>query len=114
MRWYSWSTFGGIGEVMVEPRWISWGPDASVAVLAYDDTLVFCRSQPTFSAFASLPLNVRILVYSCDNKCRMSTTGMLLVVCMDLHYNMLHKYPSVYERSFSLANAELDVKGSRC
>ncbi|BDA49478.1 hypothetical protein COCOBI_14-0960 [Coccomyxa sp. Obi] len=56
MRWYSWSTYGGIGEVMVEPRWISWGPDASVAVLAYDDTLVFCRTQPTFSAFASLPL----------------------------------------------------------
>ncbi len=61
MRWYSWSTYGGIGEVMVEPRWISWAPDASVAVLAYDDTLVLCRTRPTFSAFASLPLKVPML-----------------------------------------------------
>lgn len=58
MRWYSWKTYGGIGGVMVEPHWVSWAPDASVAVLAYDDTLVFCRTQPTFSAFASLPLKV--------------------------------------------------------
>ncbi len=43
---------------MVEPRWVSWSPDASVAVLAYEDTLVFCRTQPSFSAFASLPLKV--------------------------------------------------------
>lgn len=58
LRFYSWKTHGGVGEALVEPRWISWDPDTAVAALAYSDAIVFCSTQPSFSAFASLPLQV--------------------------------------------------------
>ncbi len=58
LRFYSWKSYGGVGEALVEPRWISWDPDTSVAALAYPDAIVFCRAQPSFSAFASLSLQV--------------------------------------------------------
>lgn len=59
MRLYSWRTGEGCGEVFVAPRWLAWAPDGQAAALAYADALVLCRTQPAFSAFASLPLRVR-------------------------------------------------------
>ena len=62
MRMYSWKTWEGIGEVLVEPCWIAWDSDASVAALAYHDSLVLCRTQPSLSAFATLSLQVRSVI----------------------------------------------------
>ena len=43
---------------MVEPKWIQWDPDVTVAALAYADSLVLCRARPTFKAIASLSIQV--------------------------------------------------------
>ncbi|KAK9822211.1 hypothetical protein WJX81_006190 [Elliptochloris bilobata] len=56
MRLYSWRTGEVCSEVLVAPRWLAWAPDGQALALAYPDALVLCRTQPAFSAFASLPL----------------------------------------------------------
>ena len=58
MRFYSWKTWEGVGDLVAEPRWLAWDPDAALAALAYHDAVVLCRTQPTFSAMASLPIQV--------------------------------------------------------
>ena len=58
MRFYSWKTWEGVGDLVAEPRWLAWDPDAAMAALAYHDAVVLCRTQPTFSAMASLPIQV--------------------------------------------------------
>ena len=60
MRFYSWKTWEGVGDLVAEPRWLAWDPDASMAALAYSDAVVLCRAQPTFSAIASLSIQVSI------------------------------------------------------
>ena len=58
MRFYSWKTWEGVGDLIAEPRWLAWDPDASMAALAYPGAVVLCRAQPTFSAIASLSIQV--------------------------------------------------------
>lgn len=58
MRFYSWKTWEGVGDLIAEPRWLAWDPDASMAALAYPGSVVLCRAQPTFSAVASLSIQV--------------------------------------------------------
>jgi len=58
MRFYSWKSWEGVGDLIAEPRWLAWDPDASMAALAYSDAVVLCRAQPTFSAVASLSIQV--------------------------------------------------------
>jgi hypothetical protein len=58
MRLYSWETFSGVGEALVEARWVAWDLDAGIAALAYSDAVVLCCTQPAFSAFASLSIQV--------------------------------------------------------
>ncbi len=43
---------------MVEPKWVQWDPDVTVAALAYSDSLVLYRARPTFKAMASLSIQV--------------------------------------------------------
>ena len=43
---------------MVEPKWMQWDPDVTVAAMAYPDSLVLCRVRPTFKAIASLAIPV--------------------------------------------------------
>lgn len=54
MQFYSWQKFGPVGSPLVEPKWIEWDPDVTVAALAYPDSLVLCRLRPTFKPIASL------------------------------------------------------------
>ena len=58
MQFYSWQRFRPVGPPMVEPKWIQWDPDVTVAALAYPDSLVLCRVRPTFKAIASLAIPV--------------------------------------------------------
>ena len=58
MRFYSWTSWEGVGDLIAEPRWLAWDPDASMAALAYSDAVVLCRAQPTFLAVASLSIQV--------------------------------------------------------
>lgn len=44
---------------MVEPKWVQWDPDVTVAALAYSDSLVLYRARPTFKAMASLSIQVQ-------------------------------------------------------
>ena len=59
MQFYSWQKYTPVGSLMVEPKWIQWDPDVTVAALAYADSLVLCRARPTFKAIASLSIQVR-------------------------------------------------------
>ena len=59
MQFYSWQRFRPVGPPMVEPKWIQWDPDVTVAALAYPDSLVLCRVRPNFKAIASLAIPVR-------------------------------------------------------
>ena len=61
MQFYSWQKFGPVGSPLVEPKWIQWDPDVTVAALAYPDSLVLCRLRPTFKPIASLSIQVRLL-----------------------------------------------------
>ena len=58
MQFYSWQKNTPVGTPMVEPKWIQWDPDVTVAALAYADSLVLCRARPTFKAIASLSIQV--------------------------------------------------------
>ena len=58
MQFYSWQKYTPVGTPMVEPKWIQWDPDVTVAALAYADSLVLCRARPTFKAIASLSIQV--------------------------------------------------------
>lgn len=58
MQFYSWQKYVPVGSPMVEPKWIQWDPDVTVAALAYADSLVLCRARPTFKAIASLSIQV--------------------------------------------------------
>ena len=62
MRFYSWKTWEGVGDLIAEPRWLAWDLDASTAALAYSDAVVLCRAQPMFSAIASLSIQVSIFL----------------------------------------------------
>ena len=61
MRMYSWATWEGVGEALAAPAWLAWEGDASAVALAYPDALVVCRTQPSLSAIATLPLQVSAL-----------------------------------------------------
>ena len=58
MQFYSWQKYTPVGTPMVEPKWIQWDPDVTLAALAYADSLVLCRARPTFKAIASLSIQV--------------------------------------------------------
>lgn len=58
MQFYSWQKYVPVGTPMVEPKWIQWDSDVTVAALAYADSLVLCRARPTFKAIASLSIQV--------------------------------------------------------
>jgi hypothetical protein len=58
MRMYSWASWEGVGEGLVDPNWLAWAPDGSALALGYADALLLCRTQPAFGAIASLPLQV--------------------------------------------------------
>ena len=58
MQFYSWQKYTPVGSAMVEPKWIQWDPDVTVAALAYADSLLLCRARPTFKAIASLSIQV--------------------------------------------------------
>ena len=66
MRFYSWKTWEGVGDLIAEPRWLAWDPDASMAALAYPGSVVLCRAQPTFSAVALLSIQVAHLNRKCS------------------------------------------------
>ncbi len=59
MQFYSWQQFRPVGPPMVEPKWVQWDPDVTVAALAYSDSLVLYRARPTFKAMASLSIQVQ-------------------------------------------------------
>lgn len=56
MQFYSWQQFRPVGPPMVEPKWVQWDPDVTVAALAYSDSLELYRARPTFKAMASLSI----------------------------------------------------------
>lgn len=58
MQFYSWQQFRPVGSPLVEPKWIQWDPDVTVAALAYSDSLVLYRARPAFKAIASLSIQV--------------------------------------------------------
>ena len=58
LQFYSWQRFTPVGSPLVEPKWIQWDPDVTVAALAYSDSLVLYRSRPTFKPMASLSIQV--------------------------------------------------------
>ena len=59
MQFYSWQQFRPVGPPMVEPKWVQWDPDVTVAALAYSDSLELYRARPTFKAMASLSIQVQ-------------------------------------------------------
>ena len=59
MQFYSWQQFRPVGPPLVEPKWVQWDPDVTVAALAYSDSLVLYRARPTFKAMASLSIQVQ-------------------------------------------------------
>ncbi len=62
MQFYSWQQFRPVGPPMVEPKWVQWDPDVTVAALAYSDSLVLYRARPTFKAMASLSIQVQLVM----------------------------------------------------
>lgn len=60
MQFYSWQRFNPVGPLMVDPKWVQWDPDVTVAALAYADSLVLCRVRPSFKAIASLAIPVSL------------------------------------------------------
>src|SRR6476619_4996057 len=56
MQFYSWKTFSGVGDPIVEPKWISWDSGVTLCALGYPDTLTLCGTRPNFHAFVSLAL----------------------------------------------------------
>ena len=62
MQFFSWKAFEPVGQPLVDPKWIAWDPDVTVAALAYADGISLCRTRPSFKAFASLPIEVAIVV----------------------------------------------------
>jgi len=59
MQFYSWQQFRPVGPPLVEPKWVQWDPDVTVAALAYSDSLVLYRARPTFKAMALLSIQVQ-------------------------------------------------------
>ena len=62
MQFFSWKVFEHVGQPLVDPKWIAWDPDVTVAALAYADGITLCRTRPSFKAFASLPIEVATVV----------------------------------------------------
>lgn len=58
MMFYSWTSFSAVGEALPQPKVVAWEPEVNAAALAYDDSLVLCRTQPAFTAFTTLALPV--------------------------------------------------------
>ena len=75
MQFYSWQKFNPVGSPMVEPKWIQWDPDVTVAALAYADSLVLCRARPPFKPIASLSIQV--------HTCFLTECMALLVECKE-------------------------------
>ena len=63
MQFFSWKAFEPVGQPLVDPKWIAWDPDVTAAALAYADGITLCRTRPSFKAFASLPIEVAILLH---------------------------------------------------
>ena len=62
MQFFSWKAFQPVGQPLVDPKWIAWDPDVTVAALAYADGITLCRTRPSFKALASLPIEVATCV----------------------------------------------------
>ena len=65
MQFYSWQQFRPVGPPLVEPKWIQWDPDVTVAALAYPDSMLLCRVRPTFKPIASLSIQVNTRLRLC-------------------------------------------------
>ena len=80
MQFFSWKAFQPVGQPLVDPKWIAWDPDVTVAALAHADGITLCRTRPSFKAFASLPIEVAILLHKLGRAawhvtCRASSLG---------------------------------------
>ncbi len=104
MQFYSWQQFRPVGPPMVEPKWVQWDPDVTVAALAYSDSLVLYRARPTFKAMASLSIQVQpvmallwliarpgynfVMGLPCAEACSHWTEHIFAAICMGLTFTV--------------------------
>ena len=85
MQFYSWQKFQPVGSTLVEPKWIQWDPDVTVAALAYPDSLLLCRLRPTFKPLASLSIQVRLPVAWLRSRTMQLVLNAKFVTCDCMH-----------------------------
>lgn len=58
MQFHSWKSGAAVGPELLMPTWLSWDPAVTACALAYQESVVLCRAQPSFAPFITLPLQV--------------------------------------------------------